>query len=179
MNTQDNFITAVNEAKHYVTNHQFLTDEQRVLLEGEIIQFLTCSYIKQVEAEKKEESFKDIFKNHREFIFRDVCQKQYEMIGYQVRQEETKIPVKGDIGKHQVSGVIKSQRDSVESKFQVNIESVLYLKELGTSINKLRLAAIKGEISAEEFMTHLKARCGAISTFSNLAITSRVIRISI
>ena len=70
MNTQDNFIKAVNEAKHYVTNHQFLTDEQRVLVEGELIQFLTCSYIKQVKAEKKEESFEDIFKNHREFICR-------------------------------------------------------------------------------------------------------------
>ncbi|WP_412705012.1 hypothetical protein Aerorivi_02404 [Aeromonas rivipollensis] len=70
MNTQDNFIKAVNEAKYYVSNHQFLTDEQRVLVEGELIQFLTCSYIKQVKAEKKEESFEDILKNHREIISR-------------------------------------------------------------------------------------------------------------
>lgn len=70
MNTQDNFITAVNEAKYYISNHQFLTDEQRVLVEGEIIQFLTCCYIKQVKAEKKEESFEDTFKNHMEIISR-------------------------------------------------------------------------------------------------------------
>ncbi|MGY3913705.1 hypothetical protein ACW5XW_24245 [Aeromonas piscicola] len=55
MNTQDNFINAVKEVKSYMYDRcQYLTDEQKVLIEGELTMFLTKAFIKQAEAEKKE-----------------------------------------------------------------------------------------------------------------------------
>ncbi|WOQ15175.1 hypothetical protein [Aeromonas media] len=73
MNTQDNFITAVKEVKSYMYHRRnYLTDEQSVLIEGELTMFLTNAFIKQAEAEKKEETYTERFtrqlEQHRDLI---------------------------------------------------------------------------------------------------------------
>lgn len=77
MNTQDNFINAVKEVKSYMYHRRnYLTDEQVVLIEGELTMFLTNAFIKQAEAEaeKKEETYTERFisqlEQHRDLIQR-------------------------------------------------------------------------------------------------------------
>ncbi len=77
MNNQEQFIESVKEVKSYMYDRcKYLTDEQKVLIEGELTMFLTNAFIKQAEAEaeKKEETYTERFisqlEQHRDLIQR-------------------------------------------------------------------------------------------------------------